>query len=98
MGGSGRVLLALVCSSERAPRERRRSMLGHLSDLHVLAPKGRTPSQSIDLSRIVSFGRALDPDGRRAKIVRAFESAVRAGATRMVLTGDLTEVGSTEQF
>lgn len=72
-------------------------MLAHLSDLHVLASK-RTTS-SIDLgTRIVSFGRALDPERRRKKIARAIASAKALGATHFVLTGDLTETGTPEQF
>jgi 3',5'-cyclic AMP phosphodiesterase CpdA len=74
-------------------------MLAHLSDLHVLAPKRQARTQSFELAtRLVSFGRALDPERRRRRILRAFTSARRAGATHFVITGDLTEVGSAEQF
>lgn len=72
-------------------------MLAHLSDLHVLASK--RASSSIDLgTRIVSFGRALDPERRRKKFARAVASAKARGATHFVLTGDLTETGTPEQF
>jgi 3',5'-cyclic AMP phosphodiesterase CpdA len=74
-------------------------MLAHLSDLHVLAPKRRARTRSLELAtRIVSFGRALDPERRRRRTLRAFTSAKRAGATHFLITGDLTEVGSTDQF
>lgn len=40
-------------------------MLAHLSDLHVLAPKQPATPRSFELAtRIVSFGRALDPERR----------------------------------
>lgn len=74
-------------------------MLAHLSDLHVLAAKRPARTPSFDLAtRIVSFGRALDPERRRRRVARAFASARREGATHFVVTGDLTEVGSPEQF
>jgi 3',5'-cyclic AMP phosphodiesterase CpdA len=72
-------------------------MLAHLSDLHVLAP--RRARASLDLTmRFVSFGRALDPEGRRRKLARALTSARQIGATDIVITGDLTEVGIPDQF
>lgn len=74
-------------------------MLAHLSDLHVLAPKRRARTQPFELTtRLASFGRALDPERRRRRALRAFASARRAGATHFVITGDLTEAGSAEQF
>jgi 3',5'-cyclic-AMP phosphodiesterase len=74
-------------------------MLAHLSDLHVLESRRRPRTEPFELAtRFVSFGRALDPERRRRRVAQAFASATRAGATHFVLTGDLTEVGSPEQF
>jgi 3',5'-cyclic-AMP phosphodiesterase len=41
----------------------------------------------------LSFGRRLDVDGRRSKLTESLAAAHGAGADRVVISGDLTEVG-----
>jgi 3',5'-cyclic AMP phosphodiesterase CpdA len=68
--------------------------IAHLSDLHLLAKAQR---QGLGV-RFVSMGRALDVESRVAKLRRAVRAATRAGADHFVLSGDLTETGTDEQF
>jgi len=48
--------------------------------------------------RFASFGRALDPQERIDKLVAGLGAARDAGAGHLVISGDLTEMGTTEQF
>lgn len=73
--------------------------IAHLSDVHVLAPRGLRTSAAIELStRFVSFGRSLDPEPRIRNLVASLRTARAAGASHYVVSGDLTEVGTPEQF
>jgi 3',5'-cyclic AMP phosphodiesterase CpdA len=48
--------------------------------------------------RFLSFGRPLDADNRRRKLSRSLEVACRTGARHIVLSGDLTEVGTPGEY
>jgi 3',5'-cyclic-AMP phosphodiesterase len=48
--------------------------------------------------RFLSFGRPLDADGRRRKLLRSLDTARRVGANHFVLSGDLTEIGAPGEF
>lgn len=73
--------------------------IAHLSDVHVLAPRGKRTTAAIELStRFVSFGRSLDPEPRVRNLVASLQGARESGATHYVISGDLTEVGTPEQF
>jgi Icc protein len=70
--------------------------IAHLSDVHVLGTRARA---ALDLgTRFVSFGRKLDATERAAKLGRALAAAKAGGAGHFVLSGDLTETGTPEQF
>lgn len=76
-----------------------RARIAHLSDVHVLSPKGTRSSASVELStRFVSLGRSMDPGPRLRNLVASLRAACSAGASHYVVSGDLTEVGSQEQF
>lgn len=71
-------------------------LIAHLSDLHLLS---RASGRSADRrTRLVSIGRALDPDARFRRAVRALRRAFDAGARHLVLTGDLTELGGLDEL
>lgn len=46
----------------------------------------------------LSFGRPLDAEARRVRLLRALDRVREAGADHLVLTGDLTEDGADAQF
>ncbi len=48
--------------------------------------------------KFLSFGRVLDPAGRKRKLSAGLRAAKRQGADHIVISGDLTEVGSDAQF
>jgi 3',5'-cyclic-AMP phosphodiesterase len=71
----------------------------HLSDAHVLDPRpSRTRSGWSMRTRFLSFGRPLDAIGRQRKLSRALRTALRVGADHVVLSGDLTEIGSPGEY
>jgi Icc protein len=76
--------------------------VAHISDVHILEPRRRSQRVgfgSYDLSTtIVSIGRPLDADERVRKLRRAIATATRSGAQHLVVSGDLTELGSPSQF
>ncbi|MDP9152154.1 MAG: metallophosphoesterase [Myxococcota bacterium] len=73
--------------------------IAHLSDVHMLdARPSRTRSGWSMNHRFLSFGRALDARARRRKLVNALSEARHAGADHLVLSGDLTEIGSPHEF
>lgn len=73
--------------------------IAHLTDLHLLEARHalRPACERLRLS-FLSFGRRLDADGRRARLVSGVHRALRARADHIVLTGDLTEDGTDAQF
>ncbi len=73
--------------------------IAHLSDVHMLdARPGRSRSGHSMRHRFLSFGRPLDVVGRRRKLARALSAASGAGASHVVISGDLTEVGARGEF
>ena len=68
--------------------------VAHLSDLHVLAPLRRQALRA----QLVSIGRPLDPFARRSKVKRALTAAARSGADHIVISGDLTEMGTDREL
>jgi Icc protein len=73
--------------------------IAHLSDVHMLdaRPSGARSGYSMG-HRFLSFGRSLDAVGRRRKLVHALSAARRVGADHVVISGDLTEIGSPGEF
>ena len=72
--------------------------IAHLSDVHILerrSPRGGAYSLS---TRMVSFQRPLDGDARAVKLRDALQSARRAHADRVIISGDLTEMGTEAQY
>jgi 3',5'-cyclic-AMP phosphodiesterase len=73
--------------------------IAHLSDTHVLERRPAGGRSRYELGvRFVSLGRPLDAWERTRKIESAFAAARRAGADHYVVSGDLTETGTEEQF
>jgi 3',5'-cyclic-AMP phosphodiesterase len=73
--------------------------IAHLSDAHVLDPQPSRSRAGFSMRhRFVSFGRPLDAAGRSRKLRRALETARRVGAGHVVMSGDLTEIGSPGEF
>jgi 3',5'-cyclic AMP phosphodiesterase CpdA len=71
----------------------------HLSDAHMLDPRpSRTRSGWSMRVRFLSFGRPLDAAGRQLKLGRSLRTARRIGADHVVLSGDLTEIGTPGEF
>lgn len=71
----------------------------HLSDAHMLDPRpSRTRSGWSMRVRFLSFGRPLDAVGRKRKLRGALRTARRIGAHHVVLSGDLTEIGTPGEF
>jgi Icc protein len=71
----------------------------HLSDAHVLDPRpSRTRSGWSMQVRFLSIGRPLDAVGRRQKLVRSLDLARRVGANHVVISGDLTEIGTPGEY
>lgn len=74
------------------------ALIAHLSDLHMLEgrPRGRSV---LELGmRFAAFGQALGARARMGRLAAALRAAQDAGAEHLVVTGDLTEVGTPAQF
>lgn len=73
--------------------------IAHVSDVHMLERRPGRSRSDYDLRvQFLSFGRRLDAQARVAKLNRALHAAVRSGAEHIVVSGDLTESGTKEQF
>jgi 3',5'-cyclic AMP phosphodiesterase CpdA len=73
--------------------------IAHLSDAHMLDTRpGRSRSNWSMAHRFLSFGRPLDGTARRRKLSHALSEARGAGAARVLISGDLTEVGAPGEF
>jgi Icc protein len=72
--------------------------IAHLSDVHLLESGLAVGSAYTWSTRLVSYARALEPRSRARKLSRALSAAVAKGATHIVISGDLTEIGSDAQF
>jgi 3',5'-cyclic AMP phosphodiesterase CpdA len=68
--------------------------IAHLSDVHTLEPKDSFGF----VITCVSMGRRMDPAGRMQKLAAALECAKKSGAAHVVISGDLTEMGSVAEF
>ena len=68
--------------------------IAHVTDLHLLEAE---PAPRLRL-RYLSFFRKEDAATRRDYALSAFRAAKVAGATHLVVTGDLTEEGTAAQF
>ncbi len=73
--------------------------IAHLSDLHLVEEghRARTALSWLRLS-LISFGRPVDAEVRKARLLHALRLARQARADHVVLTGDLTEDGHPAQF
>lgn len=73
--------------------------IAHVSDLHLVEVDHdrRTGLERRRLS-FLCFGRTIDYDARRARVVHALRTAMSGGADHVVITGDLTEDGVAPQF
>ena len=73
--------------------------IAHLSDVHMLDARPNRDRQGYTMGhRFLSFGRPLDAVGRQRKLVHALSAARRVGATHLVVSGDLTEIGAPGEF
>jgi Icc protein len=73
--------------------------IAHLSDVHILDARPSRARSGYSMGhRFLSFGRPLDALGRRNKLVHALSAARRVGADHVVISGDLTEIGSPGEF
>jgi 3',5'-cyclic-AMP phosphodiesterase len=73
--------------------------IAHLSDVHMLDARPSRARSGYSMGhRFLSFGRPLDAVGRRNKLVHALSAARRVGAEHVVVSGDLTEIGSPGEF
>ena len=73
--------------------------IAHLSDVHMLDARPSRARSGYSMGhRFLSFGRPLDAVGRRNKLVHALSAARRVGADHVVVSGDLTEIGSPGEF
>jgi 3',5'-cyclic AMP phosphodiesterase CpdA len=70
--------------------------IAHISDPHILA--ARATDDSSVRTRIVSALRPLDAEERRHKFLRALRAARASGADHLVVSGDLTEMGTRREF
>jgi 3',5'-cyclic AMP phosphodiesterase CpdA len=74
-------------------------LIAHLTDLHLLEdrPQQRRLTERVRLGYL-SLGRPLDPVGRKARAAAALAEARLARPDHLVITGDLTEDGTSGQF
>ncbi len=73
--------------------------IAHLSDVHMLDARPSRPRAGWSMGhRFLSFGRPLDVAGRRRKLAHALTKARHLGADHVVISGDLTEIGSPGEF
>ena len=73
--------------------------IAHLSDVHMLDPRpSRSRSGYSMRVRFLSIGRPLDAAARTRKLARGLSAAKRSGASHIVISGDLTEIGAPEEF
>ena len=75
------------------------SRIAHISDVHLLAagPSVGRAIQKLSI-QVVSLGRSLDPLGRARKLRRSLRAAIARSADHIIISGDLTETGTADQF
>jgi 3',5'-cyclic AMP phosphodiesterase CpdA len=71
--------------------------IAHISDPHILAPQPRTDGYGLRV-RYLNLGRPIDAAERKAKLRRALATAKKTGADHLVISGDLTELGTEREF
>jgi 3',5'-cyclic AMP phosphodiesterase CpdA len=74
-------------------------LIAHLTDFHLLEdrPQQRRLTERVRLGYL-SLGRPIDPLGRKERAAAALAEARLAGPDHLVITGDLTEDGTSGQF
>ncbi len=73
--------------------------VANLSDVHLLEDGWQKKSALAQArARFLSVGRAVDEGDRKQRLANALQQAVRTGFDHLLLTGDLTEEGTAEQF
>jgi Icc protein len=76
--------------------------VAHLSDVHVLERRqggGSPVGDGYTLrTRLVSYARSFAPEARVEKLRRSLAAARESGASHVVISGDLTEIGNDAQF
>ena len=84
---------------QNAPTLSGRAVIAHLSDVHLLEARTAQARSVLELSmRFAAFGQAPTPNARIHKLAASLRAARESGAAHLVLSGDLTELGSVEQF
>jgi 3',5'-cyclic AMP phosphodiesterase CpdA len=75
------------------------TVIAHITDVHLVEPEhaARTGTDRARLSYL-SFGRPINYEDRMQRFARALEGAWGSGADHVLITGDLTEDGTDEQF
>ena len=73
--------------------------IAHITDTHILESDHHTRS-GLHRFRVnfLSFGRSKDAEDRRRRLLDAMGRAMAAGASHIVMTGDMTEDGQPDQF
>lgn len=76
------------------------SIIAHLTDIHMVEPEARRPGGLTAAARrgFLNLGRAIDEGGRRRSFAEALRRAMTLGFDHLVVTGDLTEEGTLQQF
>jgi 3',5'-cyclic-AMP phosphodiesterase len=75
------------------------AIIAQLSDLHLVEDEYvKRPLATRARLSCLSFGRPIVPPERRERVARALAEVRAAGADHLVITGDLTEDGTPEQF
>jgi 3',5'-cyclic AMP phosphodiesterase CpdA len=72
--------------------------IAHLSDVHLLETRPSVGTDYTWRTRLVSYARAMNAGDRRANLRRALEAAAAKGVDHVVVSGDLTEMGSDREF
>ena len=73
--------------------------IAHISDLHMLEARPAQARSVLELSmRFAAFGQAPTPNARIAKLADALRVVRKTRAGHLIISGDLTEMGTTEQF
>lgn len=76
------------------------SIIAHLTDVHLVEPAGRRPGGITALARrgYLNMWRTVDEGGRRRSFAEALRRVAALGFDHLVVTGDLTEEGTLQQF
>jgi 3',5'-cyclic AMP phosphodiesterase CpdA len=76
------------------------SVIAHLTDVHLIEPDARRSGGFGAAARrgFLNLGRPIDEGARRISFAAALAHATALGFDHLVVTGDLTEEGTIEQF